>query len=228
MMRMAGMVHVVPDNIRVFGDLAAQLMPGVELVHFLDTGLPAMSGPSLRPQVIERLRTYASFARRSGAEAVLLTCTAFGRLVDEVSVAVDCPVLSVLEIMVDEAVRQRGTIGIVGSHPGTVAGTERLMREQARQVGSVCAVESRLCPGAFEALRRGDRATHDRIVLESLREMVQHVDVIVAPQPSIEDAVLRFQWDTRKVPLLTSPRLSVERLKQTLDTVRSGAGRGER
>ncbi len=219
MARKAGMIHVVADNVRVFGQLASELLPDVEIVHFLDSGLPAMSAPPLRPEVVERLRTYASFARRSGADAVLLTCTAFGRLVDEVSGAVDCPVLSVLEIMVDEALRQRGRIGIIGSHPGTVAGMERLLREQAAREGNVIAIESRLCAGAFDAMRRGDLAAHDRVVLVTLRELVEKVDVVVAPQPSMEAALLQFEGDPKNVPVLTSPRLSVERLKQTLNSL---------
>jgi len=217
--RKAGMVPVVPDNIGVFGNLAGELMPDFQVVHFLDTGLPTMSAPALRPQVVERLRAYAVFARRSGAEAVLLTCTAFGRLVDEVSGAVDCPVLSVLEIVVDEALKQRGRLGIIGSHPGTVAGTERLLREQARLQANTLAIESCLCPGAFDAMRNGDRPTHDRIVLENLRGLVRKVDVVIAPQPSIEEALRQFEDDGRKVPLLTSPRLSVGRLKQVLDAL---------
>jgi len=214
------MVHVVTDNIGVFGGLATDLLPGVEILHFLDSGLPILSSAASRPEVVERLRTYTSFARRSGAEAVLLTCTAFGRLVDEVSAAVDCPVLSVLEIVVDEALNLRGRVGVIGSHPGTVDGTERLIRQQAAQEGRQVAVESRLCSGAFEALRRNDRGTHDRIVLQNLRELVPHVDVIVAPQPSMERTLLSFVSEGRKVPILTSPRLSVGRLKQTLDSVR--------
>jgi len=221
MARKAGMVHVVADNIRVFGLIASELMPDIEMVHFLDTALPAMSEPALRPEVIERLGTYARFAQESGAEAVLLTCTAFGRLANEVSRAVDCPVLAVLDIMLDELMRQRGRIGVIGSHPGTVVGTERLLQEQARHEGRVIAIKSRLCAGAFDAMRRGNLAAHDRIVLENLRELVRQVDVVVAPQPSMEQALLQYEVDGRKVPLLTSPRLSVERLRQALKSPRS-------
>ena len=217
MARIAGMIHGVGDNARFFGQLAAELMPGVEVVHFVDGGLPSMAADELRPRVIERLRTLAAFARESGAEAILLTCTAFGRLVDDVKGAVACPVLSVLEIMVDEALRLPGTIGVLGSHPGTLAAASRMLQEQASVEGKTVQVTTRLCPGAFDAVQRDDWANHNRIVLANLREMVEQVDVVVAPQPSVERAVMGFSGTDWTVPVLTSPRLSVLRLKAALD-----------
>ena len=217
MKRSVGMIHVLPQNVMVFGRLAGELMPGVEVQHFLDTSLPTMSAPASRPEVIYRLQTYASFACRSGSEAVLLTCTAFGRLVADVSRGVDCTVLSVLEIMVDEALKQRGRIGIIGTHPGTVVGAERLVREQAAEQGRPIELEARRCHGAFDAMRSGDWETHNRAVLENLRELAQKVDVVVVPQASLENAVRLFGGG-RQVPILTSSLLSVQRLRDTMES----------
>jgi hypothetical protein len=217
--RKAGMIHVVTDNARSFGTLAAELMPDIEVVHFVDGGLPSMTAEAQRPRVVERLRTLASFAQESGAEAILLTCTAFGRLVDDVQSAVTCPVLSVLEIMVDEALTLPGAIGIIGSHPGTLETASRMLGEQACLEGRDIDVTTRLCPGAFDAMRRDDWATHNRIVLSALQELAQQVDVVLAPQPSIERAVLEFADSHPGVLILTSPRLSVLRLKQALDAL---------
>lgn len=55
------------------------------------------------------------------------------------------------------------------------------MREQATEEGRAIEVEARHCPGAFDAMRSGDLETDDRIVLQNLRELVQRVDVLVAP-----------------------------------------------
>ncbi|TFH34246.1 MAG: hypothetical protein E4G93_05645 [Dehalococcoidia bacterium] len=215
----AGMIHGVSDNARYFGQLATELMPDIEIVHFVDGGVPFMATDALRPRAIERLRILASFAQESGAEAVLLTCTPFGRLVDEVKGAVTCPVHSVLEIMVDEALKFHGTIGVLGSHPGTLTSTERLLREQASLEGKVIEVETRFCPGAFDAVRHDDWTTHNGIVLANLRELMKHVDVVVAPQPSTERAIREFKDPGLKVPVLTSPRLCTLRLKEILDSV---------
>ena len=219
MTRKAGMIHGVADNARYFGQVASELMPNTELVHFVDGAIPSMAAEALRPRVIERLRTLASFAQESGAEAILLTCTAFGRLVNDVKEAVDCPVLSVLEIMVDEALKFQGTIGVLGSHPGTLATAERLLQEQASFDGKEVNVVTRFCPGAFDAVLSNDWVTHNRIVLKNLRELMEQVDVVVAPQPSSERAIHELADADTKVPVLSGPRLSTLRLKKTLDTV---------
>jgi len=217
--RKAGMIHVVCDNARVFGQLATELMPGIDIVHFVDGGLPSMTAEAQRPRIVERLRALAVFAEESGAEAILLTCTAFGRLVDVVQSSVTCPVLSVLEVMVDEALTLCGSIGIVGSHPGTLESASRMLREQACLEGREIDIKTSLCPGAFDAMRRDDWATHNRIVLAALQELAQQVDVILAPQPSIERTVVEFAESHPEVLILTSPRLSALRLRQVLDAL---------
>jgi len=168
---------------------------------------------------VRRLKTLASFAEESGAEVVLLTCTAFGRLVDEIKEAVNIPVMSVLEIMVDEEMGVSDHIGILGSHPGTLASTSQIIQEQAKLGGKKTEVKTLLCPGAFDALRRGDLATHDRVVIEHLNQLMDEVKVIIIPQPSIEKAVEKVPQARRKVPIISSARLSVERLKERLDSI---------
>jgi hypothetical protein len=212
------MIHVIPDNALTFGRVAGDVMPEVEVLHFVDGGLPSMAEPSLRSSVLRRLRTLASFAEESGAEAVLLTCTAFGRLVADVRPSVGIPVLLVLELMVAEALRHPGAIGVIATHPGTLACAARMIEEEAALQDRCVAVTSRFCPGAFDALRRNDWPTHNRIVLENLRDFVQLVDVVVAPQPSIERALIECGGIREDAIVLTSPRLSALRLKEALDS----------
>ncbi|HEY82690.1 MAG TPA: hypothetical protein G4O01_05310 [Dehalococcoidia bacterium] len=215
--RKAGMVHAGCFNVRLFNELVAEIMPDVEVVHLVDEGLPALSGEQFRGRVIRRLQLLASFAQESGAEVVMLTCTAFGRLVDEVKVALNIPVLAVLEIMVDEALGMAGRIGILGTHPGTLASAQQIIQEEALRRGRKAEVKTLLCPGAFDALRRDDWAGHDRIVLEHLNRLMDAVEVVIIPQPSIERVIQQVPATSRKVPLISSARLSVQRLKEKLD-----------
>ena len=217
--RKVGMVHAGSSNVPLFNELTSEIMPGVEVVHLVDEGLLSMAEAQFRRHVVRRLKTLASFAEESGAEIVLLTCTAFGRLVDEIKEAVNIPVMSVLEIMVDEEMGVSDHIGILGSHPGALASTSQIIQEQAKLGGKKTEVKTLLCPGAFDALRRGDLATHDRIVIEHLNQLMEEVKVIVIPQPSIEKAVEKVPQARRKVPIMSSAHLSVERLKERLDSL---------
>ena len=216
MKRKVGMVHAIATHVRLFNELVSEALPGVEVVHFVDEGLPFLAGEEHRERVVRRLGLLASFAEESGAEVVLLTCTAFGRLVKEVEAAVNIPVLSVLEIITDEAMKLGDRIGILGTHPGTVESASRIIREETAERGRTTEVKPLLCEGAFEALRREDWATHDGIVRKCLKEMMTAVQVVVIPQPSIERVLNQVPEAERPVPVLSSTRLAVQRLKEKL------------
>ena len=215
--RKVGMVHAVSSNVRLFNDLASEIMPGVEVVHLVDEGLPSLSGERSRESVVRRLKLLASFAEESGAEAVMLTCTAFGRLVDEVKDAINIPVFAVLEVIADEAVGLSDRIGILASHPGTLVSASQMIQEQTTLRGKKVEVKTLLCAGAFDAVRREDWATHDRIVLDHLNRLMEDVKVVVIPQPSIERVMKQIPEDGHRVPILSSARLSVQHLKEKLD-----------
>ena len=217
--RKVGMVHALSSSVRLFNGFAAEIMPGVDIVHLVDEGLPSLSGAPSRPLVIRRLKVLASFAEESGAKAVMVTCTAFGRLVSEVQESVKAPILSVLEIVTDEAITLSDQIGILGTHPGTLATASQIIQEEATLRGKKIEVKTVLCAGAFDAVRREDWATHDRIVLEHLNKLMTEVKVIVIPQPSIERALKQLPEASRKVSILSSGHLSVQRLKETLDSL---------
>jgi len=84
-----GMIHGISSNVRLFNHLTSEIMPDIDVIHFVDEGLLSLSGERSRERIVRRLKLLASFAEESEAEAVMLTCTAFGRLVDEVKDAIN-------------------------------------------------------------------------------------------------------------------------------------------
>lgn len=217
MERKVGMVHGGCSNAHLFSELITEVIPDVKVVHLVDEGLPFMAGEQLRWRGVRRLKAMTSFAEESGAEIVLITCTAFGRLADEVGEAVRVPVLSVLEIMIDKVIGMTDHIGILGTHPGTLASAVQIIKEQSTQQGKKIEVRTRFCSGAFDALRHGDMATHDRIVLEQLDQLIDETAVIIMPQPSMERIIKQVPETGRRVPVLSSAPLSARRLKEELD-----------
>ena len=218
--RMVGMVHTVSPNVRWFNELVAEIIPDVEVVHLVDEGLSPLSGKRHHERIIRRLGILSSLAKESGAEVILLTCTAFGRLADEVKATVNIPVFTVLEIIADETIELANSIGILGTHPGTLASASEIIREQATLRGKKVAVKTLLCEGAFDALKREDWDTHDRIVLKCLTELMEEVKVIVIPQPSMERVFNQAPEIASQKPVITSARLAVQRLKDKLDSSR--------
>ena len=219
MSRKAGMIHAMSSNAHLFKKLSADIMPDVEVVHLVDEGLPSMSAKSLHQSVVRRLARLATSAKESGAEIVMLTCTAFGRLAEEVQKLAGIPVIAVLEIVADEAMGVGDQIGILATHPGALATASEIIREQAALKGKKVQLKEVLCEGGLEALKAEDWPTHDRIVSKCLKDLMGSVKVVVIPQPSIERVVDNLPESSRKVPVLSSGRLSVRILKEKLDKI---------
>jgi aspartate/glutamate racemase len=215
--RMVGMVHTLCSNVRLFNGLVSAMIPGVELVHIVDEGLSSLSGKQDHEYVIRRLETLSTLARESGAEAIVLTCTALGRLAEEVKERVNVPVFAVLEIIADEVADITNSIGVLGTHPGTVTSAVEIIQEEASRRGNRIAVKSLLCPGAFDAARQEDWETHDTIVLQNLTRLMEEVEVIVMPQPSMERVMSQAPEPAPGKLIVTSARLAVQRLKDELD-----------
>ena len=218
MARKVGMVHTVAKLIPMFEELAEEVMPGTEVIHLVDEGLlkDIVAGGELTEDRVSRLASLASFAEASGAEAVMLTCSTVGPGVDTVKESVEVPFLKVDEAMADRAVELGPRIGVIATLHTTLTPTSDLVRDRASAQGREVHVETVLCQGAFEALGAGDTDTHDRIVIENLKELMGRVDVVVLAQASMARVAELMSDEEKVVPILSSPRLGVERLRSVL------------
>jgi len=218
MSQKAGMVHSVASLVPVFNELASAIMPETEIIHLVDEGLlkDVIASGEYGPGMGRRLGVLASFAEESGAAAVMLTCSTLGVLVDEAKAMIGVPLLKVDEAMADEAAKLGARIGVIATLYTTLKPTSALVEERAAMAKKAVEVETVLCEGAFAALGRGDTATHDRIVLENLRGLMDRSDVVVLAQASMARVADRIPAEERKVPVLSSPRMGVQRLKDVL------------
>lgn len=77
-------------------------------------------------------------------------------------------------------------------------------------------VESAICEGAYEALFLGDVETHDRIGRHTIIVLMSRNEVVLLAQASMARVVELIPAKEQVVPILSSPRLAVERLKHIL------------
>ena len=127
------------------------------------------------------------------------------------------PVVRVDEPMAEKAVEMGARIGVAATLATTLKPTTELIERKATQTGGKHTITSKLCEGAFEAVVSGDTSTHDRIVSQSLRELDAKTDVIVLAQASMARVLDTMKPGEMHVPVLSSPRLGVEYMKQILD-----------
>ena len=93
-----------------------------------------------------------------------------------------------------------------------------MIRDTAEKVGKKVQVDSVLLEDAYQELFLNKNASaHNRIIIEKIREIENFYDVIVLAQGSM--VTLLDDLSDVHTPILTSPRMGVERAKAILDAM---------
>lgn len=217
MTRTVGLIHaVVPAMAPLRSTFAAEL-PDVRVLNLLDEALlkDAERLGGITPGLVRRMTGLVALHEASGAEAVLFTCNAYSPYVEQVRAQSNVPVLPIDEAMIDRALATGRRIGVIA----TVAAGLEQQRKSIERAAAAAEREIEIVPvlrtDAFTALNGGDEASHDRILLEELRTLAPAVDVVVLAQASMAGLQPKVPADT-PVPVLASPRLAVEKVKEIL------------
>ena len=204
------LIHALKHSIVPIGASFARLWPDASLMNLVDDSLSAdlARDGRLTEAMTERFLALGRYAASTGADAILFTCSAFGPCIE--AVARDhapMPVLKPNAAMIEQAVAKGGRIGLLSTFAPT------LVSMPPEFPGSV-EVVPRLVEGALAALDRGDRAEHDRLVVEASRNL-RDCDLIALAQYSMAPAAAGVAEASGR-PVLTTPNSAVMKLKQLL------------
>lgn len=212
------LVHTVPPLIEVFNRLAAELLPGVRVLHVLDEPLleQVRQRGHLAGEDARRLGAHVQEAAQIGADAVLVTCSTVSPCVDAVRRQAEVPVLRIDEVMIREAIGEGRRIGVIATNRTTLEPTQRLLLAEAKRTGRQIDVELVMVEGALPALLNGDGATHDRLVRQAVVSLAGRTDVVVLAQASIARVVPLLAQDVLGARVLSSPHLALDQVAQLL------------
>ncbi len=218
MAKRVALIHTLAAQAAAFKPLWDELRPGVDTFNVIDESLlqDTIKAGAFTPAVARRFCALAVGAQESGADAILLTCSSISPCADLARQMVSIPVLKVDEAMADAAVERGKVIGVIATLPTTLGPTSDLVKAGAALQHTEVRSTTRLCPGAFDALKAGNAATHDQIVLKELKTLMTEVDVVVLAQASMARVLDQLKPEEKLVPILTSPRMGVERLAKVL------------
>ena len=213
-------IHTTPATVDTMKALAAEILPGCEVVNFVDDSiLPqlAQNGGDLAA-VEERLIHYARFAEQVSADVILEACSSVGEVVTKMQAAVSIPIVRIDDEMAEQAIQRGQHLGVAATLPTTLQPTTRLLRTKAYAGGKEVQITPVLIEGAYQKLMAGDRERHDNLLVEKLQELARTVDVMVLAQASMARVLPRLSGaDQDKV--LVSPRLAMERVKNVIDSL---------
>lgn len=197
--------------------LCEEIMPEVTVYQIIDDSLikevNANGGPTYG--VKRRMYNYFQQAESLGVDAILNQCSSVGEVADAIKPFVSVPVVKVDEAMAEKAVSLGKKIAVVATVPTTVGPSVRLVEQKAKEMGKEIEIETHLVKDAMMILiEKGDVETHNKMVLGEVEAAAESCDVVVLAQGSMT-VLLPLLGHIQK-PVLTSPRLGVERVKEVL------------
>ena len=219
MSKTLALVHTVSRVATLFDELVQELLPELDRFHIVDESLLRLilEAEGLTPEIYRRVCEDVVAAENAGADLVMVTCSSSSPCVDVARSMVSVPVLKVDELMADQAVSLGRRIGVLATAPTTIGPTTDLIRARARAAAKRVEVDSVLCRDAYAAMLAGDTERHDEILRENLRRLMTDNDVVILAQASMAGLVDDLPESNRPVPVLSSPRTSLEWVRDHIE-----------
>jgi Asp/Glu/hydantoin racemase len=204
------LIHALKHSIVPIETSFARLWPEARLMNLLDDSLSAdlARDGGLSDATTARFLDLGRYASSTGSDAILFTCSAFGPCIEAVARAhAPMPVLKPNEAMIEQAAAQGGRVGLLSTFAPTLASMPAEFPASVELV-------PKLAEGALAALDRGDRAGHDRLVVQAAADL-RNCDVIALAQYSMAPSADLVAEATGR-PVLTTPDSAVTKLKKML------------
>ena len=219
-MKRIACIDTVYSVIDSFNQQLREGIPGDFLIHtmyddFLATDpAPGQSG-KFTPINHQRLRLDMQAQALTGADIIVVTCSTLSPSVRLLRGEFNVPVVAIDDAMVNEAVAAGTKIGLMATAKSTVAPSTSAIEAAAEAAGKEIDLKVLYNEEAILALKSGDQATHDRLVLEMADQMKDR-DVIVLAQAStayMEQAVA----ERAGVTTLSSPTRCIAQLRKMME-----------
>ena len=169
MVKRIGLVHSVIPAIRAIEDAFDRIWPAARTTSIYDQSTYQDLGPdrSLTPQIYRRIASLLRYSADCGVDAILVTGSLFGPATVEGRKALDIPVLTSFDGLIDEALAQGTRFNMIATDPGTNRMLAAEMQERARAAGKTVELNAIYVPEAMGLLQGGDRKAHDELVIEA-------------------------------------------------------------
>lgn len=213
------LIHTSLVSHEALCQLFAEILPQAQLQHIIDDSLLAevSAAGHVTPGVQARMNSYVMNAASLKPDLIFNQCSSVGEAFDCAVKQTDCRTLKIDWPMAQRAAElcpSGGKIGVVATVSSTLAPSTRLVEKAIAESGKEIDTEPKLIDGALAMLMSGNREQHNMLVKQAVVELSRSCNVIVLAQGSM--LVLEELLNDIPVPVLTSPRLAVERARDML------------
>ena len=217
-MKKIGIIHTSFVSVEDLKNLFAEIISDAEITNIVDDSLlrEVMANGGITPSIIKRMCNYVQALEESGVEAIFNQCSSVGEAFDIAVQQTKLPVLKVDYPMAKKAAELGRKIAVVATVKSTLEPSCNLVKSAAKELNKDVEVIPELVDGALDILMKDkDRDKHNQLVREKIEQIERNVDVIVLAQGSM--VVLLPELEHIKTPVLSSPRMGVEGMKQLIE-----------
>ena len=200
----------------------ARHWPEARCMNLLDDSLSvdrAQAG-GLKPDMTQRFVDLAAYSVRTGCQAILFTCSAFGPAIETAGQAIGLPTLKPNEAMFEDALnagRSLGRplrLGLIATFEASIASMSEELQAMAQQRGQQIDVRTQFVPEAMQDLAQGRASEHHRKIAGAAHALRDCDDVMLA-QFSMAAAQAAVQAGLA-CPVLSSPDCAVLALRKIM------------
>jgi hypothetical protein len=216
------LVHALPESPEPANRAFQALWPEAARFNLMDDSLaPDLAAAGMiTPAITQRFLDLANYAAGTGARGILFTCSAFGASIDACKKALGkgkspVPVLKPNEAGLEAALQAGPRIALLATFGPTISSMTAELEAMAKEKGIVPTILTRVVDGALAALKRGDGAEHDRLIVRAAADL-DGVDALVLAQFSMARAAAAISIvKGRKV--ITTPESAVLKLRSLVE-----------
>jgi aspartate/glutamate racemase len=216
-MALIGIIHSTRFVIEPVHDAVTSAGQGIDVFHVMDEGLlrALKREGEITPEITEWMTGMVQSVEKQGAELAVVSCSSLSPCVNKIRTSVNIPVIKIDEPMVEWAVNNASTIGLVMTNPTTESPSKSLIEEVSQRSGKEVRVVSRLCSEAFWKLNAGDIEGHDDEVIRTIHNVLKEVEVVMLAQISIARVIGKLD-EAIKSKVLSSLNFIGSKIRETV------------
>jgi hypothetical protein len=208
-----------------------RLWPQARRMNLLDDSLSVdrAEAGALTPQMTRRFIDLATYAKGTGCDGILFTCSAFGPAIEAAGDAVGIPTLKPNEAMFEDALalaarsaggaQQSARLGLVATFAASLPSMSEELLALAKQRGQQIELHTVFVPQAMDDLARGDADLHHRKIAAAAAadaDQLRSCAAVMLAQFSMAQAQPQVQA-ALPCPVLSSPDCTVLALKKKMN-----------
>ena len=222
------LIHATALAVAPIASAFERLWPEARRMNLLDDSLSvdrAQAG-ELTPEMTGRFIDLARYAKGTGCDGILFTCSAFGPAIEAAGAAVGIPTLKPNEAMFEEALAlgvgasagtdQPARLGLIATFAASIPSMSEELLALARQRGQRIELHTVFVPEAMDDLARGDAGLHHRKVAAAGGKDLRDCAAVMLAQFSMAQAQPQVQASL-SCPVLSSPNCAVLALKKRMN-----------